>query len=251
MNRACSLSCGQFPRPQHRHHRCLDRHRGSLWLALDKLGYRVFAGVRNPADGTTLAASASPRLMPIGLDITDSASIAAAVHTVRAMGGEDGLAGLVNNAGIAIAGPLEALPLSEWRGHSTSCFRTDRGHTSIPPAAATGARPRHQHGFDSRPCRHAVHGSLLGLDHALEGLNDSLRVELQPWGIHVALIEPGTIATPNWGKTRNAVDACDAGWNPEMRTMYHEAFTRVKDAPHRPDRTLLRQASLSGQSYTR
>jgi NAD(P)-dependent dehydrogenase (short-subunit alcohol dehydrogenase family) len=199
-------------------------------LALDKLGYRVFAGVRNPADGTTLAASASPRLMPIGLDVTDAASIAAAVHTVRAMGGEDGLAGLVNNAGIGIVGPLEAIPLAEWRRQFdvnvfgliavTQAFlpllRQARGRV-INMGSMAGRAPT--------PFMAPYSAS----KYALEGLTDSLRVELQPWGIDVALIEPGAIATPIWGKTRKVVDALDAGWNPEMKTMYLKAFTRVKE----------------------
>ena len=199
-------------------------------LALDELGYRVFAGVRNPADGTTLAASASPRLMPIGLDVTDAASIAAAVHTVRAMGGEDGLAGLVNNAGISIVGPLEAIPLAEWRRQFdvnvfgliavTQAFlpllRQARGRV-INMGSMAGRAPT--------PFMAPYSAS----KYALEGLTDSLRVELQPWGIDVALIEPGAIATPIWGKTRKVVDALDAGWNPEMKTMYLKAFTRVKE----------------------
>ncbi|HMV59000.1 MAG TPA: SDR family NAD(P)-dependent oxidoreductase, partial [Nitrospira sp.] len=73
-------------------------------LALDTLGYRVFACVRHPADGERLQRQAGPRLMPIRLDVTDSASIAAASHTVAAMVGDRGLAGLVNNAGIGVAG---------------------------------------------------------------------------------------------------------------------------------------------------
>ncbi len=84
-------------------------------LALDQAGYRVFAGIRNPADGERLQRQAGPRLMPIRLDVTDEASIAAANHTVSAMMGEQGLAGLINNAGIGVVGPVEALPLADWR----------------------------------------------------------------------------------------------------------------------------------------
>ncbi len=169
-----------------------------------------------------MAASASPRLMPIGLDVTDAASIAAAVHTVRAMGGEDGLAGLVNNAGISDRRSTRSdSPLLGWRRQFdvnvfgliavTQAFlpllRQARGRViNMGSMAGRAAMP--------------FMAPYSASKYALEGLTDSLRVELQPWGIDVALIEPGAIATPIWGKTRKAVDACDAGWNPEMKTMY-------------------------------
>ena len=199
-------------------------------LALDKLGYRVFAGVRDPADGTTLAASASPRLMPIGLDVTDAASIAAAVHTVRAMGGEDGLAGLVNNAGIGIAGPVEALALAEWRRQfDVNVFGLIAvTQAFLPLLRQARGRVINMGSMASRAAMPFM-APYSASKHALKGLNDSLRVELQPWGINVALIEPGAIATLIRGKTRKTVDTWDVGWTPEMRTMYQEAFTRVKE----------------------
>ncbi len=199
-------------------------------LALDKLGYRVFAGVRNPADGATLAASASPRLMPIGLDVTDTASIAAAIHTVKAMGGEEGLAGLVNNAGIGVLGPVEALPLAEWRRQfDVNVFGLIAVTQAFLPLLRQARGRIINMGSISGRATMPFMAPYSASKYALEGLTDSLRVELQPWGIYVTLIEPGAIATPIWGKTRKAVDAWDAAWNPELKTMYQEAFTRVKE----------------------
>ena len=66
--------------------------------------------------------------------------------------------------------------------------------------------------------------------HALVAVTDALRIELQSWGIRVALIEPGAIATPIWGKTRKEVDRWDASWNHDLKVMYQEGFTRVKEA---------------------
>ncbi len=83
-------------------------------LRLARLGFHVFAGVRNPADGTALAQKAAG-ITPLRIDVTDEATIAAAVAQVEATVGAAGLQGLVNNAGIAVAGPLEFLPIAELR----------------------------------------------------------------------------------------------------------------------------------------
>ena len=86
-------------------------------LDLDERGFRVFAGMRSEADGERLRQRAPllrtgrARFSPVLIDVTDTASIRCAVRTVSAAIGETGLAGLVNNAGIFISGPLEFLPL--------------------------------------------------------------------------------------------------------------------------------------------
>src|SRR6185437_15494954 len=82
---------------------------------LDALGYTVFAGVRREADGARLREHASARLTPIMLDVTDAASISTAESEVARAVADAGLLGLVNNAGIAVAGPLEFLPIAELR----------------------------------------------------------------------------------------------------------------------------------------
>lgn len=199
-------------------------------LALDKLGYRVFAGVRDKADGETFAASAGPRLMPVGLDVTDEASIAAAVHTVKAMVGEQGLAGLVNNAGIAVAGPIEALPLAEWRRQfEVNVFGLVAVTQAFLPLLRQGHGRVINIGSISGRSAMPFMAPYSASKHAVSGLTDSLRLELQPWGIRVALIEPGAIATPIWGKTRKEVDAWHTEWNQEIRALYGEVFTRVKE----------------------
>jgi NAD(P)-dependent dehydrogenase (short-subunit alcohol dehydrogenase family) len=199
-------------------------------LALDKLGYRVFAGIRDQADGARLTASASPRLMPIGLDVTDAASIAAAVHTVKAMVGEQGLAGLVNNAGIAVAGPVEALPLSEWRRQfEVNIFGLVAVTQAFLPFLRQGYGRIINMGSMSGRAAMPYMAPYSASKHALAGLTTSLRIELQPWGIHVALIEPGAIATPIWGKTKKEVDAWESGWSRETKALYGSAFSKVKE----------------------
>src|SRR4051794_36267468 len=84
-------------------------------IRLVRAGFRVFAGVRGEQDGAALRSEAPGRLVPIVLDVVDADSIRSAVDAVSAAVGEAGLGGLVNNAGIVVAGPLEFLPLTEIR----------------------------------------------------------------------------------------------------------------------------------------
>src|SRR5262249_25541438 len=84
-------------------------------LHLDRLGCRVFAGVRKKEDGEALKGQASERLQIVVIDVVDATSIAAAAETVEGAVAGAGLSGLVNNAGIAVVGPLEFLPVDELR----------------------------------------------------------------------------------------------------------------------------------------
>ena len=84
-------------------------------LLLDRYGYRVFAGVRKEADAKTLSADGSDRLTPITIDVIDEKSIAGAKETVAEAVGDDGLVGLVNNAGVGGGGPVEFVPIDSFR----------------------------------------------------------------------------------------------------------------------------------------
>ncbi len=200
-------------------------------LALDQLGYRVFAGIRNPADGERLQQQAGPRLMPIRLDVTDSASISAASHTVAAMVGDRGLAGLVNNAGIGVAGPIELLPLTDWRRQfEVNVFGLIAVTQTFLPLIRTGRGRIINMGSIAGRASMPFMAPYAASKHALEAITDALRLELQPWCIRVALITPGAIATPIWSKTRKEVDTWDAAWSQDLKNMYKEGFTRIKDA---------------------
>ncbi|MEX2247579.1 MAG: SDR family oxidoreductase [Dehalococcoidia bacterium] len=199
-------------------------------LRLDGMGFRVFAGVRRPADGDALKAKGSSRLTPLIIDVTDAAQIAAAVDTVRAATGERGLAGLVNNAGIVVAAPLEFVPLDDLRRQLevnvvgqvavTQAFlpmlRDARGR--IVFMGSIGGRM-------STPFIAPYNASKF----ALEAITDALRLELRPWGIHVSIIEPGSIATPLWDKSQAAADALEQQM-PKALEMYGPAVDAVRKA---------------------
>ncbi len=171
-------------------------------LLLDRRGFQVFAGVRRSEYGEALQQEASKRLTPILLDVTDPRSIEAAARSVADSLGGRALAGLVNNAGIDIAGPLETSSVAEVRSQFevnvigllavTQAFlptlRQSRGRiVNIGSALGRLAIP--------------FMGAYSASKFALEGLTDAFRIEVRPWGIHVSLIEPGPVATPLWSKT--------------------------------------------------
>src|SRR5580658_6985885 len=81
-------------------------------LRLDGLGWKVFAGVRRDEDGARLRSRSSANLTPVLCDVTSGDQVAAAVATIASAGGLDAL---VNNAGVAFGGPIEYVPLDDWR----------------------------------------------------------------------------------------------------------------------------------------
>jgi NAD(P)-dependent dehydrogenase (short-subunit alcohol dehydrogenase family) len=168
-------------------------------LMLDRSGFRVLAGVRREEDGTALAGEASGRLVPLILDVTDPATIDAAQAEVERAVGGTGLFGLVNNAGVAIAGPLEFLPVAEVRRQFEINVLGQLAVTQalLPSIRQARGRIVMMSSVSGRIASPFV-GAYAGSKFALEGMSDSLRVELSPWGIDVVLIEPGVIKTPIW-----------------------------------------------------
>jgi NAD(P)-dependent dehydrogenase (short-subunit alcohol dehydrogenase family) len=190
-------------------------------LHLDGLGFAVYAGVRRDADGDALRAAASPRLTPIRIDVTDAESIALARKQVDAACGGHGVRGLVNNAGVGVGGPIEYVPLDDLRRQLevnvigqvavTQAFlpllRQAKGRiVNIGSIAGRFATP--------------FLGPYSASKFALEAITDALRVELRPWGINVAIVEPGSIATPIWEKAKTTTEQVRDGLPPEGRELY-------------------------------
>ena len=195
-------------------------------LHLDALGLRVFAGIRNAADGEALHAQASSRLVPVHIDVTDSASIAAAVDTIQSLVGDAGLGGLVNNAGIAVGGPLEMLPLDELRRQ----FEVNViGQLAVTQAFLPLLRKARGRIVNIGSIAGRVPLPLIGpysmSKFALNAMTKSLRLEVDAWGIKVAIVEPGAIATPIWKKSTAAADALYPDQNDAL---YREHFACVR-----------------------
>jgi NAD(P)-dependent dehydrogenase (short-subunit alcohol dehydrogenase family) len=172
-------------------------------LRLDANGWRVFAGVRREADAEELRAAAGPRLSPLILDITEQSQIDAAAAQL----GESGLDGLVNNAGIGIPGPLETMPMDDFRRQVEVNLM---GHVAVTKALAPAIRRARGRivfvssigGRIAFPMNGAYHVAKFGIEAA----GDVFRQELRPWGIGVSIVEPGSIATPIWERSDGEIE---------------------------------------------
>lgn len=195
-------------------------------LHLDKLGFQVFAGVRKESDAQSLKQQASERLSPIFLDVTDASSIESASRIVENALGATGLYGLVNNAGIVVAAPLEFLPLSEFRRQIEVSVI---GHVAVTQSLMPILRVAQGRIINMGSIGGRFSAPFLGPYHAskfaLTAITDSLRMELQPWGIKVVLIEPGPVVTPLWEKSITEADRRRQNLPQEADKLYGEAMT--------------------------
>jgi NAD(P)-dependent dehydrogenase (short-subunit alcohol dehydrogenase family) len=188
----------------------------SLRLAVE--GVNVFAGVRRSADGETLITEASQlsakplrkkgRVIPVILDVTDNVSLQNAISLVREECGSDGLWALINNAGVAVGGPVEEVSAADWRRQFDINFF---GWIEVIRAALPLLRKGVKRQGINIP-RVVLVSSIGGRvaqpflapytcsKAAVTALGDSLRLELRRQGIGVSVIEPGAIATPIWRK---------------------------------------------------
>ncbi len=200
-------------------------------LRLDAAGWRVFAGVRRDEDAARLGAKLSDRSQPVIVDVVDQASIARAAEVIGTALGDDGLDGLVNNAGIAVTGPLEFLPLVEFRQQFDVNVTGQIAVTQafLPLLRRARGRVVFMGSIAGRMALPML-GPYSASKHALEAIADALRVELQPWGMHVALIEPGSIATPIWKKGDDAAAQAASRFPPMADQLYRAAVTAMRKA---------------------
>ncbi len=198
-------------------------------LYLDKRGFTVLAGVRTQADGDGLCQEASSRLQPVIVDITNPDQVAALAETVRKVVGQNGLDGLVNNAGIAVAAPLEFLPIDEFRRQIEVNLTA---HLMVTQALLPYIRQAKGRIINISSIGGRLAGPMLGAYHAskfaMEGLTDSLRQELAPWGIKVISIEPGAIATPIWESGANTADRLLAQMPPQASQYYQAGMNGAR-----------------------
>lgn len=179
---------------------------------LARRGFHVLAGVRRTIDADALRA---PGIEPVILDITEPGHItelAARVHTLRA---------LVNNAGISVNAPIEALPLDEWRRlFEVNLF----GHVAVTqallPALLRGTGRVINISSVGGKIAMATYGPYAGTKFALEAVSDALRRELAPSGVRVVVVEPGGVRTAMADRGIATTSRLAAAMSPEHQQRY-------------------------------
>jgi NAD(P)-dependent dehydrogenase (short-subunit alcohol dehydrogenase family) len=200
------------------------------------LGFHVFAGVRKPEDAERLQREIAG-VTPLIIDVVDADLIAQAVRTVAdATGGR--LHGLVNNAGVAVPAPIEHQPIEDFRRQLEVNLIGQVAVTQafLPQLRAARGRIVNMSSIGGKVAVPLL-GAYAASKFGMEGFSDTLRRELRPWGIRVAVIEPGTIATPIWDKGIASGDELEATLTEQAKRDYGPLIATVRIASEQGART--------------
>ncbi|MGB3771984.1 MAG: SDR family oxidoreductase [Rhodococcus sp. (in: high G+C Gram-positive bacteria)] len=185
-------------------------------------GITVFGGARSREHLDLLADM--PGVHPVRLDVTDASSVAALADVLPSE-----LHGVVNNAGIAVQGPVEAVPMADAaRQFDVNVLGTMRLTRAVLPRIRQGGGRIVMISSMSGTVATPGTGTYSASKFALEALTDALRIELRPWRIPVSLIQPGTIETDMWTEVLTDFDAAAASMTPEHRRLYEPQLTRMR-----------------------
>jgi NAD(P)-dependent dehydrogenase (short-subunit alcohol dehydrogenase family) len=196
---------------------------------LNELGFEVYAGVRKDEDAERLR-SAGTR--PVKLDVTDASSIQTAAGEV----GEEPLAGLVNNAGVAVSAPLEHIPIDDLRRQLDVNFVGQIAVTQafLPALRAGRGRIVNVSSIGGRVALPLM-GPYNASKFALEAASDAMRRELRG-AVDVVLVEPGGVKTPIWQKGNKAADEMLAAMPPGAERNYGELADALREEASKIER---------------
>jgi NAD(P)-dependent dehydrogenase (short-subunit alcohol dehydrogenase family) len=212
-------------------------------MHLGELGYRVLAAVRSETAAAELssAPSAMGELIPLILDVTDSASIDRAVAVVQRACTDTGLWAVVNNAGTAVSAPLECVPVEVLRiqleTNVIGAFAVSQRF--LPMLRQTKGRIVNVSSGIGSVTPPFV-GAYATSQFAKEGMSDALRREVAPHGVSVSVVQPGAVNTPIWGKMHETADRLLAEAPVAVADLYRvrfENFLESNDARARAAKT--------------
>lgn len=192
----------------------------ALALHFEKQGFEVFAGVRRTEDAESLVAQSTGHLVPVQLDVTRPDTIEAALSQVQEHT-QGRLDALINNAGVAFSGPLETTPQADvealFRVNVLGTFAVTRAFLPlIRNAQGRIVNVSSISGLFAAPGLTAYSASKF----AVEGLTESLRVELAPFGVKVASVAPGKIDTPIWSKALQTSATINKTQPTQLQSLY-------------------------------
>jgi NAD(P)-dependent dehydrogenase (short-subunit alcohol dehydrogenase family) len=212
-------------------------------LHLDRMGYRVFAGIRRDSDAQGLRAAASTALTPLLLDVTRAEEVEAAMATVTAACGEAGLHALVNNAGQNLNGPYEHLDEAAARSlMEVNFFGLHRLSQACLPLLRQSAA---QSGRTAKLIQIGSIGSKIGIPweafyhaskFALLGLSESIKTEVHGQGIRVSVVMPGGIRTPFIARTTAGSEVARAALSGPAAARYAAGMRRFDAVAGQVDR---------------
>ena len=209
---------------------------------LARRGFRVFAAARRVKKLHDLTGLAEGRITPVAMDVTDEASVARGVETIAETGAR--LYGLVNNAGVSVMGPLERLPLEAWRRqYETNVFGLMTVTRAVlPQMREAGAGRIVNIGSVAGRIAPPFQGVYASSKHAVEGLSDSLRRELAPFGVRVSLIRPGFINTPFGLQEQDSLDRHTGEDSPYADRVKTYKDWHARGHPNAPQPTIVAEA---------
>lgn len=198
--------------------------------ALIQEKYRVFATVRKKQDAESLKAKYGDLIDILLLDITDSTLIESLAQELSSKISDHGLDALINNAGLAIPGTIEMLPIESLRQQIEINLIGQVALTQklIPLLRQTKGKIINISSLSGR-ITFPFMGAYCASKYGLEAVSDALRIELKSWEIKVILIQPGRIKTKIFDKAINDLENLKNNASPQMLSLYQDA---LKGAEH-------------------
>jgi NAD(P)-dependent dehydrogenase (short-subunit alcohol dehydrogenase family) len=200
-------------------------------LHLAQNGFHVFAGVRSAHDGEAVRAQALENITPVIVDVTDDSAISAAAAIIAEAVGDRGLAGLVNNAGIAKPAPIEYQSVADFRTQlEVNLFGPVAMIQAFLPLIRRGVGRIVNVGSIGGLLVLPLNGAYSASKFGIRAISDALRLELRQWNIHVSLIEVAPVETAIFGKTYAELDALEQRLGETGYRLYEAQIAAVRKA---------------------
>jgi len=225
-------------------------------IRLDEDGWRVFACVHSPDDGAVIDRQTSERVTVLPLDVTNADSIKDAAAAVDLALGGEGLHALIDNAGVAVAGPLETLPIDNLRSQLDVNVVGQVATTQqfLPMLRRTAGSRVIFVGSIGGKIATGFAGAYHASKYAMEAIADAWRQELLPDGISVVIVEPGPLATPIWSKAAKTLDSLppNSVYDERLNTLREVLRRRGKESPSPQEAVdLIMHAVTADRPHTR